>query len=180
MDRVVPHADPTKESHNIGRVPSGIAFGATSLLSAVGTAVGNATGLRTGRSGSRGVVGEGADHGEAGLYFSRGGCEGKNQAREDHYIDLSVQALQAGNIDLALNKLGDAAHVSADRGSHGEGIRGRGHDTPAPGPNEQGTQFPNYMEKFDDCDNRALNPDGYAYGLDRTEEMLRRFLRAVP
>ena len=74
----------------------------------------------------------------------------------------------------------DAAHVSADRGSHGEGDYGRGHDTPHPPPGVNGTQMPNYMEKFDDCDNRALNPVGYQYGVDRTSEMFGRFLAKAP
>jgi hypothetical protein len=104
-----------------------------------------------------------------------GGAPG-NLAREDFYIDASIDALQAGDTDKALNKLGDAAHVSADRGSHGEGDRGRGHDAPHPPPGQNGTQMPNFMEKFDDCDNQGLNPNGYAYGVARTSEMLGRFL----
>jgi hypothetical protein len=36
--------------------------------------------------------------------------------------------------------------------------------------------MPNFMEKFDDCDNQGLNPNGYAYGVARTSEMFGRFL----
>jgi hypothetical protein len=176
MDRVVPQASPTKESHNLGRLGSGIAFGASSLFSAARNDIGNFFGSKSVPT-TRGVIGEGPDHGEAGKYYTPvgGGAPG-NLAREDFYIDASIDALQAGDIDKALNKLGDAAHVSADRGSHGEGDKGRGHDTPHPPPGQNGTQMPNFMEKFDDCDNQGLNPNGYAYGVARTSEMFGRFL----
>jgi len=182
MDRVVPQASPTKESHNVGRLASGIAFGASSLFSAARNDIGNFFGSKSIPT-TRHVVGEGPDHGEAGKYSVNspvGTSAPANKAREDHYIDLSIDALASGDIDKALNKLGDAAHVSADRGSHGEGDYGRGHDTPHPPPGVNGTQMPNYMEKFDDCDNRALNPVGYQYGVDRTSEMFGRFLAKAP
>ncbi|MGH2350480.1 MAG: hypothetical protein ACRDJN_02560, partial [Chloroflexota bacterium] len=189
MDRFVPHPiDSTKESHNVGRLTSGAAFlgstalgaasrGLSSFLGSAGRAVGIDTQMGQTAATSRGVIGEGPDHGEAGKYYTAPGTSAPdNKAREDYYIDLSVDALQAGDIDLALNKLGDAAHVSADRGSHGEGDRGRGHDTPPPPPGVTGTQMPNYMEKFDDCDNKTLNQQGYNYGVARTREMFQRFL----
>jgi hypothetical protein len=176
MDRFVPHVmDPTKESHNVGRIGSGVAFLGSAAINAIGRGIGNLTGLRTRRSDSRGVVGEGPDHGEAGEY-KRLGSSDQNREREDHYIRLAVDALKAGNTDLALNKVGDASHVAADRGSHGEGDRGRGHDTPAPGPRESGTNFPLWMENLNDCDDRSKNPGGYAYGLEKTTAMFERFL----
>jgi hypothetical protein len=181
MDRFFPHPlDNTKESHNVGRLLSGVSFLGSAVTMGIGRGIGNLTGARKGRSDSRGVFGEGPDHGEAGRYTRGPGCEPENEAREDHYINLSVNALNSNNIDLALNKLGDAFHVSADRGSHGEGIKGRGHDTPAPGPDENGTHFPDYMENLNDCDNRALNPVGYAYGLGMSINMLTRFLASAP
>ena len=35
--------------------------------------------------------------------------------------------------------------------------------------------MPTYMQKFDDCDNKALNPAGYAYGVEMTKQMFGRF-----
>ena len=75
-----------------------------------------------------------------------------------------------------MKRLGDAAHVSADRGSHGEGAQGKGHDTPNPPPGREGqTRMPYYMESWEGNNDKGLNPTGYEYGVAKTAAMFGRF-----
>jgi hypothetical protein len=183
MDRFFPQKGPERESHNVGRLPTLAAF-------ATGMAWSQLKRI-TGQGRSRGLFGEGANHGEAGMYTQWSGAEGQNLARENQFIDQAVQALNTGAVDTALNRLGDASHVAADRGSHGEGHKGRGHDTPMAPKGKTGYRFTpltqaqtdtdyDYMENWADNDDMAKNPDGYSYGLARTEEMFQRFLGKAP
>ena len=83
-----------------------------------------------------------------------------------------------------INKLGDAVHVSADRGSHEEGGIGRGHDIRMPREDlgESGTDInAGYMENWDDNDSLALNPGARAVGTTYTVEVLVAFFsEALP
>src|SRR5262245_13546678 len=77
--------------------------------------------------------GEGPDHGECGYYAAaRASAVAGNVAREDHYLQLALQAYRQGQYRAMIDRLGDACHVSADRGSHDEGGQGEGHDTRKP------------------------------------------------
>jgi hypothetical protein len=185
MDRFFPQVGqgPEKESHNVGRLPTLAAF-------ATGMAWSQLKRI-TGQGRSRGLFGEGANHGEAGMYTQWSGAEANNLARENQFIDQAVQALGTGDYDTALNRLGDASHVAADRGSHGEGHKGRGHDTPMPPTGKTGYRFTpltqaqtdndyDYMESWEDNDDLGKNKDGYTYGLDKTTDMFQRFLGKAP
>jgi hypothetical protein len=183
MDRFFPQKGPEKESHNVGRLPTLAAFVTGMAWSQMKRV--------TGQGRSRGLFGEGANHGEAGMYTQWAGAEGQNLAREIQFIDQAVQALDTGQVDVALNRLGDASHVAADRGSHGEGHKGRGHDTPMPPQGKTGYRFTpltqaqtdadyDYMENWADNDDLAKNGPGYTYGFDKTKNMFERFLAKVP
>ncbi|HVG97051.1 MAG TPA: hypothetical protein VNK05_09130, partial [Chloroflexota bacterium] len=140
---------------------------------------------------ARGILGEGANHAEFGDYkLPEGASSAGNLAQEDHYIAEAIKALDTrpgvpgaaenAATDEALNRLGDAAHVSADRGSHGEGAKGKGHDTPYPPPGLDGhTRLPYFMEGWEDNDDKSLNPAGYAYGVAKTAAMFGRFAAAA-
>jgi len=67
------------------------------------------------------------NHGEAGGYHKKG----LEAVDENHVMILTLQAVQemkAKNPMSALGILGDAIHASEDRGSHGDGNPGTGHD----------------------------------------------------
>ena len=84
-----------------------------------------------------------------------------------------------------IDKLGDACHVAADRGSHAEGGKGEGHDTRMPDPErgESGTDLTGqarpYMENWADNDIVGLNTKGYEWGLRCTVQVLSEFLDEV-
>jgi hypothetical protein len=188
-------ADPTKETHNVGRLPTLAKFGASMTTSFLGHAAKQAErGLGRFLTGQeppkwkagdflppRGIYGEGPDHAETGDYtLAEGASSQGNLERENHYIGESLKQFDTGNVDEALNRLGDAAHVSADRGSHGEGAKGAGHDTPRPPPGHEGTtQMPYFMEGWEDNDDKGMNPAGYTYGVARTKELFQRFVAAA-
>ena len=186
-----------KESHNVGRLPTLAMFGGSMFTSAVGragTQIGRGLGGLFGAAKPpaykvgdplppRGILGEGPDHAESGYYKqSLGQTIPQNEAREDHYIAESIKALDQrpvtpDTIDEALNRLGDAAHVSADRGSHGEGAEGKGHDTPYPPQGLEGqTLMPYYMDSWEGNDDKGLNPAGYTYGVAKTAAMFGKFV----
>jgi hypothetical protein len=199
MDRFVPHSvaearDPTKETHNVGRLGTLAMFGSSMVTSAVGrgaTRLGRGLGSLFGSQAPayqvgdplppRGILGEGADHAESGYYKQKESQTiPQNVAREDHYITEALKAYDGGGengFDDALNRLGDAAHVSADRGSHGEGAEGKGHDTPYPPQGREGqTLMPYYMDGWEDNDSLQHNGGtAYQYGIARTKEMFQRF-----
>jgi hypothetical protein len=95
-----------------------------------------------------------------------------------------VAAFSSGDYDSMINKLGDAVHVSADRGSHEEGGIGRGHDIRMPREDlgESGTDIDaGYMENWDDNDSLSLNATGRAVGTTYTAEVLAAFFtEALP
>ncbi len=196
MDRFVPQVTegPERESHNVGRLPTLAMFGSSMVTSAVGrgaTQLGRGLGSLFGSKPPayqvgdplppRGILGEGPDHAESGYYKQKESQTiPQNVAREDYYITEALKAYDGGGkngIDDALNRLGDAAHVSADRGSHGEGAEGKGHDTPYPPQGREGqTLMPYYMDGWEDNDSLQFNGGAaYQYGIARTKEMFQRF-----
>jgi hypothetical protein len=176
MDKIVPHLG--------DRFAPG--FGETKFWSFTATLVSSALGdllpgnQRKGQT-RRGIKGEGPDHGEAGYYdIPRASAVAGNVARTDKYVSEAVQAYKDKDFDLMIDRLGDACHVSADRGSHAEGGQGQGHDTRMPDPEkgEKGTNLqanPPFMENWADNDIMGLNPDGYRWGLICTIEVLQDF-----
>jgi hypothetical protein len=179
---------PERESHNLGRLPTLVKFGGSIAVSTVGRGLSQLfsgapkTAYKVGDPRpARGIYGEGADHAEFGDYtLPVGSSMPGNIDQENHYITESLKSLDQGAVDDALNRLRDAAHVSADRGSHGEGAKGKGHDTPYPPPGREGTTLmPYYMDGWEDNDDRGKNGDGYRYGVTKTADMFSRFVAAA-
>jgi hypothetical protein len=123
--------------------------------------------------------GEGPDHGESYNYdpaIPDAECVALNVSRQRMYMWKAVsfarrqQALQRQGATVAKQgsaaddmfaALGDACHVAQDRGSHGEGIAGRGHSR-TDGKNP---------------DSRADNSSGWGDAYDNTRALIREFVR---
>lgn len=185
MDEVVPHLTDRF-------MPGSGAKGQTTFYGFVGTLVASGVGDKLGvtpRQGQtrRGIKGEGPDHGEAGYYdIPRASAIAGNVARTDKYVNEAVQAYVQGDFKTMLQKLGDACHVAADRGSHAEGGIGEGHDTRMPDTSqgEHGTNLGPppplaYMENWADNDIVGLNVPGYKYGLSCTMQVIAQFFDRV-
>jgi hypothetical protein len=135
----------------------------------------------------RGIKGEGPNHGEAGYYdVPRASGVAGNVAREDEFIGKALTAFKAGLYPAMIDRLGDAVHVSADRGSHDEGGQGEGHDTRKPDKSkgESGDNLTlgpgkNFMADWAANDYVGKNPDGYVWGLKCTMLVLSRFFDQV-
>lgn len=133
----------------------------------------------------RGIKGEGPNHGEAGDYsIPKASAAPANQRHSEMFAMQAVAAYARGDYDTMVLRLGDAVHVSADRGSHEEGGITRGHDIRMPRleNGESGTNIDaGYMDKWDDNDNVGLNPTGVANGTQFTIDVLAFFVsNAVP
>jgi hypothetical protein len=156
------------------------AFGLSLITSGIRNIFQEQTGLQTEESKThRGIVGEGLDHGEAGNYKEqKDAAAPRNEQHSLKYVAEAVAAFSQGDYQKMVDKLGDAVHVSADRGSHEEGGIGRGHDIRMPRADlgESGTNIDaGYMEKWDDNDNLGLNPTAKAVGTQFTREVLAAF-----
>jgi hypothetical protein len=180
MDKVVPHlADRFNPAASEG--PKFWAFTGTLVGSVLGDMLpGN---QRKGKT-RRGIKGEGPDHGEAGYYdVAKSAAMPGNEQRTNKYLAEAMQFYTAANYAKMIDKLGDACHVAADRGSHAEGGQGEGHDTRMPDPDagEKGTNLKaGYMEGWADNDKMDLNPDGYVIGLGYTLRALADFKNSLP
>ncbi|MBI5021987.1 MAG: DUF4157 domain-containing protein [Ignavibacteriales bacterium] len=75
--------------------------------------------------------GEGPDHGEGANYTTTvEHARRLNKQKQDEYLGNAIQNYSNGNFNQAIIFLGRALHVAQDRGAHGEGAIGRGHDDP--------------------------------------------------
>ncbi|HEX2513490.1 MAG TPA: DUF4157 domain-containing protein [Chloroflexota bacterium] len=179
MDRVAGHI----KDRYLSTLP---AFGLSLVTSGIRNLFQEATGIQTEESKTRrGIVGEGLNHGEAGNYQEpKESAAPRNEAHSLKFASEAAAAFASGDYDLMINKLGDAVHVSADRGSHEEGGIGRGHDIRMPREDlgESGTDInAGYMENWDDNDSLALNPGARAVGTTYTVEVLVAFFsEALP
>jgi hypothetical protein len=179
MDRVAGHI----RDRYLSTLP---AFGLSLVTSGIRNLFQEATGIQTEESKTRrGIVGEGLNHGEAGNYQEpKESAAPRNEAHSLKFASEAVAAFASGDYDLMINKLGDAVHVSADRGSHEEGGIGRGHDIRMPREDlgESGTDInAGYMENWDDNDSLSLNPVARAVGTEYTVGVLVAFFsEALP
>ena len=179
MDRVAGHI----KDRYLSTLP---AFGLSLVTSGIRNLFQEATGIQTEESKTRrGIVGEGLNHGEAGNYQEpKEFGAPRNEAHSLKFASEAAAAFASGDYELMINKLGDAVHVSADRGSHEEGGIGRGHDIRMPREDlgESGTDInAGYMENWDDNDSLALNPGARAVGTTYTVEVLVAFFsEALP
>lgn len=130
------------------------------------------------------ILPEGPEHGEDGNYRTTDVATAKamNIAEQNKHlnqaIELGKQYKQALSIPTgtarekldklaAINKqivkrLGDALHIAQDRGSHREGVKGKGHDDPRP-------------EEVYNCDNPGHNAEGYQEALSNSREVLKEY-----
>ncbi|UCE50620.1 MAG: DUF4157 domain-containing protein [Phycisphaerales bacterium] len=120
--------------------------------------------------------GEGPEHGEDGNYSnsSESAASAENKRVQKSYLNLAVKydkeydrlrlkgepIRKLGKIARKMfHALGDACHIAQDRGSHGEGVKGKGHDDP--------------RTKDDwDPDNSVDNSEGYEKAIANTTELL--------
>jgi hypothetical protein len=101
------------------------------------------------------------NHGEAGAYRRRG-QEGVNIARVNDWIDKAVAAAEKQNLGATTKYLAYALHAAEDRGSHGEGNPGTGHDPRCGIPPQDAPGGTNewYIDKNWNPDDLAINAAG--------------------
>ncbi len=133
-------------------------------------------------------AGEAPNHSEAGMY--KEDATDVNLLRRDAYIEQAVQAWRSGNRTQALHILSLALHTAQDRGAHGDGKPGLGHDPRRSQPPPPGAKTGEYFFKsnpgwkpgdpvtwgFSDCDNINKNPSGFTLALAETLQVLTRFV----
>lgn len=133
------------------------------------------------------VQGEGPEHGEDGNYTTTdaGSAAAENIAEQKKHLDQALQHRKWYNRVLRsktettreklgrlasisksiAERLGDALHITQDRGSHWEGVKGKGHDD----PREKDPKI-EY-----DTDNPSDNRAGYVIALKNTKQVLKEF-----
>jgi hypothetical protein len=119
--------------------------------------------------------GEGPEHGEDGNYshLSESSAASQNINLQNKYLNIALEhqktfkSMTLSDIpvrklgDVAskiFSALGDACHIAQDRGSHWEGVKGRGHDDPRARNNW-------------DPDDPADNSTGYDKALKNTRQL---------
>jgi len=129
------------------------------------------------RSGS-----EAPNHGEGGKYKDDGAAADKK--RVDEYIEKATAAWGSGDRRQSLQILAYALHAAEDRGAHGDGKPGTGHDprksTPPP-PLATVTGYYNESNPDDgfDCDREGANAGGYAIAMNEGRYVLREFVKLI-
>jgi hypothetical protein len=125
--------------------------------------------------------GEGPDHGEDGNYMNpdKNAAKAANKSVQDKYLRVAVnhhKSMEAKRrsgepvhkIGSASEKmfeaLGDACHVAQDRGSHGEGTKGMGHDDPR-------------TKTGWNPDSPTENAAGYSEAVQNTRSLMEDFVR---
>jgi len=121
---------------------------------------------------------EAPNHGEGGLYTMRDRTSAAriNEVRQEWYLNNAIRLekefkdLQKKHVPVhrlgskaseIYEQLGHALHVAQDRGSHEEGLDGRGHE-----------------QRDIDCDDISENPEGYNIAKRNSIEVLQRFKSA--
>ena len=119
---------------------------------------------------------EATNHAEAGLYKSGNGA-GENDVRVHEWLDKAVAAWQGGNKNQALSTLGLALHTAEDRGAHGEGAPGKGHDPRLriqPPPSAEKNYYKAGWQNSD-CDKKEINGAGYQQAIQYAGDVLTEF-----
>ena len=125
---------------------------------------------------------EAPNHGEAGRYKGDGAAA--DQARVDAYLDKASGAWAKGDRRQALSILAYALHSAEDRGAHGDGRPGTGHDPRKATPPPPGATVTGYYNASDpddgfDCDRKSANPGGYAFALQQAHYVLKQFVNKI-
>ena len=116
------------------------------------------------------------NHAEAGAYMSDGAA-----ADEKHVNDFVNRAVNAWDVDRphqALTMLALGLHTAEDRGAHGDGRPGEGHDPRRiikPPPDAKKTTYYKEGWKGTDCDKRSENGEGFDRCLPYARNMLTSF-----
>jgi hypothetical protein len=133
-------------------------------------------------------AGEMPNHAEAGMY--REDKTSANIQRRDDYISRAAQEWKSKNPNQALQTLSLALHCAQDRGSHGDGRPGLGHDPRqvVPPPNKKVkmaflfyNKNPGWKEGdpiiWDEhnCDKKEKNRHGFDIGVKQTAETITKF-----
>lgn len=130
---------------------------------------------------------EAPNHGEGGLY--KGNGSDRDEARVNDYVAKAVAAYDSKNPRRSLATLALGLHAAEDRGAHGDGRPGTGHDPrrTSPPPNEYATSTyyqqslaihgEPWQGKW--CDNKAKNPDGYDVGVRYGKQVLESFVQGI-
>jgi hypothetical protein len=141
------------------------------------------------------LEGEPENHAEGGRYQIelQNSAEGKSISRVQEYQEQAVQLWHGKNIFAALQTLGLGLHATEDRGAHGDGKIGYGHDPrrltePPKGNPRELTQGPGVIKipetayafkektwKASYCDSNLYNSKGYFEAVDYAQELLRDF-----
>jgi len=125
---------------------------------------------------------EAPNHAEGGMYRVIGGDRSKSEQRINEFVADAEKSWTSGNPRAALGSLGMALHVAEDRGSHGEGAEGTGHDPRRLIPPPQGAKKTGYYQKGwkgNFCDMRGKNEDGYKIGVREGRAVLNDFRNFV-
>ena len=130
---------------------------------------------------------EAPNHGEGGMY-KRDGAD-VDEKRVEEYVSKAVKAYNEKNPRQALSILALGLHAAEDRGAHGDGKPGTGHDPrrSSPPPNEyaETTYWQQSFQKFRKewgpkwCDNKKYNPEGYKLSVQLGKQVLEAFARGV-
>jgi hypothetical protein len=129
---------------------------------------------------------EAPNHGEGGMYREDG--TDKDKQRVDAYVTSAVKAWGANDRTQALQTLAFALHSAEDRGSHGDGKPGTGHDPRKSNPPPPGARNTYYMDykaqkgKADDgydCDRKDKNPVGFNDAVVYGREVLQAFITRI-
>jgi hypothetical protein len=132
---------------------------------------------------------EAPNHAEGGMYKSFSG-EGAGKFRIDEYVNKAIQQYNSKNPREAMYTLALALHTTQDKGAHGEGAPGTGHDPRKffPPPNALAKTGWVYWQKgmgkdpnmeFSSCDNVDQNPRGLQIAQGATHNTLRQFVQGI-
>ena len=132
---------------------------------------------------------EAPNHAEGGMYKSFSG-EGAGKLRIDEYVNSAIKEYTSGNPREALYTLALALHTTQDKGAHGEGAPGTGHDPRKffPPPNKFAKTGWVYWQRgkgkypdleFSSCDNIDRNPKGLQIAEGATHNTLRQFVEGI-
>jgi len=128
------------------------------------------------RSGS-----EAPNHGEAGKYKGDGAALDIKQVNE--YVSNAIAAYTTGNPRQAVTILAYALHAAEDRGAHGDGKPGTGHDPRKATPPPPGAQTHYYNEDNPDdgfdCDREGANGDGFTFAVEQAKGVLQAFVLGI-
>jgi hypothetical protein len=121
--------------------------------------------------------GEAPNHAEGGMYQVPGGDPSKSEARINEFMRDAEKHWKTKDPRASLASLGLALHVAEDRGSHGEGAEGTGHDPRRMIKPPQGAKKNFYQAgwKGNMCDLRDKNEDGYKLGVKEARAVLKAF-----